>query len=99
MSTRHHRAEILISALLGALAGLFVGFVWGSGLLDMVPSRHELSQKPSELDRMSEDDYRARIIRFAIGGVLAGTAAGAATGFYTVRRKDSASPPKGGSST
>lgn len=92
MNTRHHRAEIVITALLGALAGLFVGFVWGSGILEVLPSRHDLGSKVSAIDTLTADQYQDRMFEFALIGTLAGTVVGAATGFYTVRRKH---PPSG----
>ena len=95
MNTRHHRAEIIVTALLGALAGLFVGFVWGSGILEVLPSRHDLGNKVSAIDNLTADQYQDRMFEFAIVGTFAGAVVGAATGFYTVRRKHPPAGPQG----
>ena len=87
MSHKHQRAEILVSAFLGALAGVFVGFVWSSGILELVAAPQNPNGKPNPTETLTSEQYQARMVRYPLGGAAAGAVLGAATGFYLSRRK------------
>jgi hypothetical protein len=71
------------------MAGLFVGFILGAGLFELIPTRHPPNTPVANSATLSDAEYQSRMIWYPATGALAGAAVGVGTGLYRTRRHKS----------
>jgi ribose/xylose/arabinose/galactoside ABC-type transport system permease subunit len=89
MKAPQYSYEIGQRVLLFGLLGLGIGFVFATGVLDLLPSRTGRRRPTSYFEGMTVDHYLSNFVWFSIVGLLAGAILGVILGFVAARDRAS----------